>query len=75
MSHSWYTSHSWYIMNRSWKSWRLELTIILYLEDLLKPIELDQKTRMYTLHVFNPFLGGKVKSQLGRYVGTTSRTL
>jgi hypothetical protein len=23
----------------------------------------------------NPFLGGKIKSQLGRYVGTTSRIL
>jgi hypothetical protein len=30
---------------------------------------------MDTLHVFNPFLGGKTKSQLGRYVGTISRTL
>jgi hypothetical protein len=37
--------HSWYIMNRSWRSLRLELTIILNLEDLLKPIELDQKPR------------------------------
>jgi hypothetical protein len=68
-------SHSWYIMNRSWRSLRLELTIILNLEDLLKPIELDQKTGMDTLHVFNPFLGGKIKSQLGKYVGTISRTL
>jgi hypothetical protein len=25
--------------------------------------------------VFNPFLGGKTKSQLGRFVGTISRTL
>jgi hypothetical protein len=54
---------------------RLELTIILNLEDLLKPIELDQKTWMDTLNVFNPFLGGKNKSLLGRYVGTTSRSL
>jgi hypothetical protein len=30
---------------------------------------------MDTLNVFNPFLGGKTKSQLGSYVGTTSRTL
>jgi hypothetical protein len=37
-------SHNWYIMNRSWRSLRLELTITLNLEDLLKPIELDQKT-------------------------------
>jgi hypothetical protein len=44
MNHSWYMSHSWYIMNRSWRSLRLELTIILNLEDLLKPIELDQKS-------------------------------
>jgi hypothetical protein len=30
---------------------------------------------MDTLHEFNPFLGGKTKSQLGRYVVTISRTL
>jgi hypothetical protein len=30
---------------------------------------------MDSLHVFNPFLGGKTKSQLGRNVGTISRTL
>jgi hypothetical protein len=30
---------------------------------------------MDTLHVFNPFLGGKTKSQLGGFVGTISRTL
>jgi hypothetical protein len=43
MNHSWYMSHNWYIMNRSWRGLRLEFTIILNLEDLLKPIELDQK--------------------------------
>jgi hypothetical protein len=68
-------SHSWYIMNRSWSSLRLELTMILNLENQIRPIELDQKTWMDTLHVFNLFLGGKIKSQLGRYVGTISRTL
>jgi hypothetical protein len=62
-------SHSWYIMNRSWRSLRLELTITLNLEDLLKPIELDQKTWMDTLNVFNPFLVGKTKSHLGGFVG------
>jgi hypothetical protein len=30
---------------------------------------------MNTPNVFNPFLGGKTKSQLGRYVGAISRTL
>jgi hypothetical protein len=30
---------------------------------------------MNTPNVFNPFLGGKTKSQLGRFVGTISRTL
>jgi hypothetical protein len=28
-----------------------------------------------TLNEFNPFLGGKTKSQLGRFVGTIRRTL
>jgi hypothetical protein len=75
MSHSWFMSHSWYIMNRSWRSLRLELTIILNLEDQIRSIEMDQKTSMDTLHVFNPFLGGKTKSQLGRFIGTINRTL
>jgi hypothetical protein len=68
-------SHSWYIMNRSWRRLRLELTIILNLEDQIRSIEVDQKTGMDSPHVFNPFLGGKTKSQLGRFVGTISRTL
>jgi hypothetical protein len=62
-------------MNHSWRSLTLELTIVLNLEDLLKPIEMDQKIGMDSLHVLNPFLGGKTKSQLGRYIGTISRTL
>jgi hypothetical protein len=41
----------------------------------IKIYKMDQKTWMDTLHVFNPFLGGKTKSQLERYVGTISRTL
>jgi hypothetical protein len=74
MSHNWYMSHSWYTMNRSWRSLRLELTIILNLEDLLKPIELDKNIGMNTPNVFNPFLVGKTKSQLGRFIETISRT-
>jgi hypothetical protein len=62
-------------MNRSWRILRLELTIILNLEDRLRSIEMDPKTGMDTLHVFNPFLGGKTKSQLGRFIETISRTL
>jgi hypothetical protein len=75
MSHSWYMSHNWYIMNHSWWRLRLELTIILNLEDQIRSIKMDQKAWMDTLHVFNPFLGGKTKSQLGRCIGTISRTL
>jgi chlorite dismutase len=75
MSHSWFISHSWYIMNRSWRRLRLELTIILNLEDQIRSIVMDQKNGMDSLHVFNPFLGGKTKSQLGRFVGITCRTL
>jgi hypothetical protein len=29
---------------------------------------MDQKTGMDSLHVINPFLGGKTKSQLGKYI-------
>jgi hypothetical protein len=62
-------------MNRSWRSLRLELIIILNLEDQIRSIEMDQKAGVDSLHVLNLFLGGKTKSLPGRYVGTTSRTL
>jgi hypothetical protein len=62
-------------MNRSWRSLKLELTLILNLEEQIRSLEVDPKTWMDTLHVFNPILGGKTKSQLGRFVGTISRTL
>jgi hypothetical protein len=55
-------------MNCSWRRLIIELTLVLNLEDQIRYIELDQKTLMDTLHVFNPFLGGKTKSQLGRYI-------
>jgi hypothetical protein len=62
-------------MNRRWWSLRLELTIILNLEDQIRSLEMDPKTWMDTLHVFNPFLGGKAKKQIGKCIGTASRTL
>jgi hypothetical protein len=62
-------------MNRSWRSLRLELTIILNLEDQIRSIKMDQKNLNGHTTCVNPFLGGKTKSQLGRYVGTTCRTL
>jgi hypothetical protein len=62
-------------MKHRWGRLRLELTIILNLEDQIRSIEMDQKTGMDSLHVLNPFLGGKTKSQIGRFIGTISRTL